>query len=120
MLIASILALIFGLLFILFPGPLNTAYGVTLQEGGEWVGRYLGSAFLGFAVLNWLGRSAHESEGKRAILLAGFVTAVTGLAVALFNAIFGSGNAFVWLNVVIYLFLAVGYGYFHFGKRAES
>ena len=120
MLIAAAVALVFGLAFILLPAQLMTAYGVTLQQGGLWVARYLGSAFLGIAVLNWLGRDVEEANARRAILLGDFVVSVTGLVVAMLDIRLGAGNALTWLNVVIYLFLAVGFGYFQFFRRANS
>ena len=120
MLIAAALALVFGLAFILLPAQLMTAYGVTLQQGGLWVARYLGSAFLGIAVLNWLVRDVEEANARRAILLGDFVVSVTGLVVAMLDIRLGSGNALAWLNVAIYLFLSVGFGYFQFFRRANS
>ena len=120
MAIAAVLALVFGLAFILVPAQLLALYGVTLEQGGQWVGRYLGSAFLGIGVLTWLGRKAAPGEGLRAILLGSFVLGVTGLVVAVLDSILGVGNALAWSTVVIYLFLTVGFGYFQFVKPAGS
>ena len=120
MAIAAVLALVFGLAFILVPAQLLAFYGVTLEQGGQWVGRYLGSAFLGIGVLTWLGRKAAPGEGLRAILLGSFVLGVTGLVVAVLDSILGVGNALAWSTVVIYLFLTVGFGYFQFVKPAGA
>jgi hypothetical protein len=120
MTIAAILALVFGLAFILVPIQLMAQYGVTMDAGGEWVGRYLGSAFLGIAVLTWSARSAPQCEALRAIILGDFVVSLTGLIVAILDVIFGPGNALVWSTVVIYLFLTIGFGYFQFAKPAPT
>jgi hypothetical protein len=114
--IAAVLALVFGLAFILVPAQLMSLYGITLGADGQWIGRYCGSAFLGIGVLTWLGRNASQSEALRAIVLGNFVTSVTGLVVAILNALLGTGNALVWSTVVIYLFLTLGFGYFQFVK----
>ena len=116
MAIAAVLALVFGLAFILVPTQTMSLYGITLEAGGQWLGRYLGSAFLGIAVLTWRARKAAQGDALRAVILGDLVVAVTGLIVAVLNKISGSGNALVWSTVVIYVFLTGGFGYFYFAK----
>jgi len=120
MAIAAVIAFVFGLAFILVPAQVMSLYGVTLEGAGLWVGRYLGSAFIGIGVLIWLARKATEGHALRAIVLGAFVTSVTGLVVAVLDSIYGSGNALVWSTVAIYLFLTVGFGYFQFAKPPSS
>ena len=120
MAIAAVLAFVFGLAFILVPAQLMSLYGVTLEAAGQWVGRYLGSAFIGIAVLNWFARNAAQNGTMRAIVLADFVVSITGLIVAVLDRLYGTGNALVWSTVAIYLFLALGFGYFQFVKPAGS
>ena len=120
MAIAAVLALVFGLAFVLIPAQLMSLYGVTLEAGGQWVGRYLGSAFLGIGVLTWLARNTTQGEALRAIVLGDFVTSATGLVVAVLHGIYGPGNALLWSTVAIYLFLTLGFGYFQFVKPAGS
>jgi hypothetical protein len=120
MAIAAVLAVVFGLGFILVPEQLMSIYGITLETAGQWIGRYLGSAFIGIAVLTWFARDAEPGEGLRAVVLGDFVASVLGLVVAILNAITGTGNALVWSNVVIYLFLTVGFGYFRFVEGVGS
>ncbi len=120
MAIAAVIAFVFGLAFILVPVQTMAMYGVTLDVGGQWLGRYLGSAFIGIAVLNWFARNAAQNGAKRAIILGFFVLSITGLIVAVLDGLYGSGNALVWSTVVIYLFLALGFGYFQFAKPVGS
>ena len=114
MAIAAILALLFGLAFILVPAWTMTSYAITLDEAGQWMTRYLGSAFLGIGVLTWLAKGDEGSESLSAIMLGAFVLSITGLVVSFLDAASGHGNSLHWLNVVIYLFLTVGWGYFRF------
>ena len=58
MAIAAVIAFIFGLSFILVPSQLLSMYGETLGITGQWVARYLGSAFIGIGVVNWFTRNA--------------------------------------------------------------
>jgi len=116
MAIAAIVAFLFGLSFILMPVQTMSMYGVTLDISGQFIGRYLGSAFIGVAVLTWFARNTKENGALRAILLGDFVLSLTGLVVALFDKFTGVGNALVWSTVVIYLLLGAGFGYFYFKK----
>jgi len=116
MTLAAVAAFLFGLAFLLVPGSTLSLYGITLDPSGEWVARYLGSAFLGIAAITWLGRSATSGSGLRAILEGGFVVSITGLLVAIFDRVYGPGNMLVWSTVVIYLLLSLGFGYFVFMK----
>ena len=120
MAIAAVLALVFGLAFILVPTQTMSLYEITLGVGGQWVGRYLGSAFLGIAVLTWLVRKSQQGNALRAVILGDLVVSVTGLIVAVLNKISGQGNALVWSTVVIYIFLTAGFGYFYFAKTKPA
>ncbi len=114
--IAAIVAFLFGLAFILVPVQTMSMYGVTLDISGQFLGRYLGSAFLGVAVLTWFARNSKEDGALRAILLGNLVLTLTGFVVALLDVFTGVGNALVWSTVVIYLLLGAGFGYFYFKK----
>lgn len=120
MIVTAVVALIFGLGFILVPAQSLSLYGVTLNLSGLFVARYFGSALLGVAVLAWLARNAPASIARQAIVLGLFVLSVTGFVVALFDKFMGPANALVWINVVIYLLLALGFGYFAFIKKGDT
>ncbi len=116
MTIAAIIALVFGLGFIVAPAASLNLYGTSTDVTGQFLGRYLGSSLLGIAFLTWLTRNAPASPTRKAVLAALFATMVLGFAVALYDKFAGAGNALIWLNVVIYLLLALGFGYFAFMK----
>jgi hypothetical protein len=82
--------------------------------------RYLGATFIGLAVLAWLARNARPSEARAAIVLALFTTTALGFVVALYDKFAGVGNALVWSSVVIYLLLAIGFGYFSFMRGGDA
>ena len=120
MAIAAVIAIVYGLAFILVPVQTIELYGSTLDESGLWVARYLGSAFIGIVVISWFARNAAYNGAMRAIVLGFFVLSITGLIGAVLDVIYGSGNALLWITVVIYLLLALGFGYFQFTKPADS
>ncbi|MFC1819802.1 hypothetical protein ACFLZG_01790 [Thermodesulfobacteriota bacterium] len=117
MVITSIVALLFGLAFVFVAGTLMSFYGVSLSPGGLIVARLFGAALLGFAVLTWSARNAEESKARSAIILALFISDTIGFIVALIGQLSGVLNAFGWSTVIIYLLLALGFGYFQFINR---
>jgi hypothetical protein len=116
MIISTVVAFIFGLGFIVAPAASLNPYGVTTDLTGLFLGRYLGASLLGTAFITWLTRNATPSDTRKGLLTGLFVTMLLGFIVALYDKFAGSGNALIWLNVVIYLLLAIGFGYFRFMK----
>jgi len=118
--INTIVAGIFGLTFMLVPETSLSLYGVMLSPGGVVVTRLFGAALFGYAVLSWFARNAGESEARRAILLAMVVGDTLGFILALMGQLSGVVNSLGWSTVVIYLLLAMGFGYFQFMKPSTS
>lgn len=118
--IYAIISAIFGLTFVFFPAMSLALYGITLSPGGILVVRLFGVALLEFALLSWFVRNAGDSEARQAIILAFFVGEVVGFIVALFGQLSGAVNVLGWSTVAIYLFLAIGFGYFQFKKPSRA
>ena len=116
MTIAAVVALVFGLGFIIAPVASLNLYGTETNVTGQFLGRYLGSSLLGIAFLTWLVRNAPASPTRRGVLIALCINMVLGFVVALYDKFAGAGNNLIWLNVAIYLLLALGFGYFAFMK----
>ena len=112
MTITAVVAFIFGLAFVLFPTATLDMYGNTLEGVGVFMTRYFGSALLGLAFLAWFTRK----DTSKGVVLGLFVTVLLGFVVALWDMFAGTGNALRWINVVIYLLLTLGFGYFGFMK----
>ena len=120
MVITAIVALLFGLAFVLIAGPILSLYGISLSPGGLIVARLFGAALLGFAVLTWYARKAEESTARKSIILALFISETIGFIVALVGQFSGAVNALGWTTVIIYLLLALGFAYFQFKKQSAS
>ena len=117
----SIVAILFGLGFVLIPSTVVDYYGVELSDAGLYVAQLLGAAFIGFAFLTWFAKDSRESSARRAILLAMLVSDAIGFVVALLMQIADPAivNSLGWLTVAIYLLLALGWGYFYFLQPSE-
>ncbi len=111
----AVLSLVFGVALVLAPASLASFYGGTLSEDGIYVARLLGAAFLGICVLTTFARNATDTDARRAIVLAYFIANAIGFIVALLDQL-ARPDVLGWSIVVIYLLLALGYGYFQFVK----
>jgi hypothetical protein len=120
MTIKAVIVVIFGIGFVLMPTTLMSFYGTTLNSGGTMMAQLLGASFIILGILLWLAKNAPSSEVTlRALVLAIFVGDTIGFVVALLAQLAGTANALGWSTVVIYLLLALGFGYFQFSKSAS-
>ena len=118
--INSIISAVFGFGLILAPGTISSLYGQHLEIGGCANTRMWGTAILGYALLTWLCRNAEDSETRRRVVLALFCYFTVGFASCLFN-FWNEPQPFIsWTTPLLYLLLALGYGYFHFAHRIRS
>jgi hypothetical protein len=76
------------------------------------LGRLFGGALLTFGVILWLARDFRDEAAVRAALIGGLAGDVVNLVVATMGTLAGTTNALGWSTVLIYLFGAVGSGYF--------
>ena len=120
MIINSIVAIVFGVLFVIVPAQAYSCYNITADEQLIYMGRLFGSALIGFALLTWIARNANDSDARRAIVYALFTADCIGFIIALIGQINNVVNALGWSTVAIYLLLALGFGYFQFFKPAPS
>ena len=105
---------------LLLPGTLMSLYELTLGDGGIMMARLLGASYLLLCVMLVLARNDPGSQSLKAIVLAVFVGDTIGFVVALISQIGGAVGALGWTTVALYLFLALGFGYFQFFKPPAS
>ena len=113
--VKAVISLAFGITFALVPAAVMPLYGATLDPIGTLMARLLGACLIGIGLICWLDRSA-DPQALRGITLALCVGDTVGFIAALLGQLSGVMNALGWVNVAIWLFLAVGLGYFRFLK----
>lgn len=108
------LAYAFGNLFI--PKTIVLLYFVTDTPTAEVLIalRYFGWGLLAVGLITAFVANAPASEAKQGIVKALFIADIVGLIVSLMGVFSGTFTAFGWSAVVIYVFLAAGFGYFWF------
>lgn len=110
----------FGATCIFVPNWLFSLYGVDLTPPGEFMTQLAGAAYLGFGVLAFLARSSESKDFRMALALALFIQDSIGAVISIYAQISGLFNTLGWSTVAVYLFLALGYGYFRFLKPEGS
>ena len=117
-LINSILALVFGLGFLIVPADVLKQYGILMMpKAGIAIARLYGAALIGFSILSWFAKDLNPGDGRRAIASAIFIMDAISVIISLMNRLNGVTNNLGWANVVIFGLLAAGFGYFTFVKK---
>ena len=116
----AMIAGLFGLAFVFAPAQLLAQYGLVVDAGFGLVAQLFGAALVGYAILTWLVRKVGDSEARRAIVLALFISDGVAFVLALMAQLKGLVTSLGWSTVAIYLLLAVGFAYFHFAKPSEA
>jgi hypothetical protein len=104
----GVLAVLFGLSFLLVPAMVLPLYGITPDAATVIMSRFFGVALLHLGVLLWLAREA-RGAAERAMVLAGVVGSAAGVTVALMGVMSGVVNQLGWSTVLIYALLLAGY-----------
>ena len=114
------IALFFGLGCAIFAVPLIQLYGLAANEAAIWTTRLVGGSILGFSALMWFGANTASAEARRVIAFALFVQDIVGLVASMEIQLGGNINVLGWSNPILYLLLALGYGYFAFIAKEEN
>lgn len=105
----GVLALVFGLSFLVVPATVLAMYGAPTDPATVLMSRFFGVALLQLGLLLYLIRETRDAATQRAGALAGVVGSIAGLAVALVGVMGGVVNALGWSTVAIYAVLLLGY-----------
>lgn len=120
LIIKAIVCLCLGIPILFVPNFVYSIFGATLAAGGVFAAREYGASLIGNLMLTWFARDSQESKARWAIILALFVYDAIGVVISLIAVISGVLNPLAWLVVALYLFLALGFGYFLIPGKKSS
>ena len=106
--ITAIVAILYGLAFVLIPDNLNALYGVPSAPHTALYTRFFGSALLGLGVITWFAKDFRSWDAIRGVLIGTAVTTAIGGLIALFAVVTGLSNAMTWTSVLVYALIFVG------------
>ena len=119
LMLKAIISLAFGIGFVAIPAAVWSIYGVTLDPIGILMTRFLAACLIGIGFVCWITRNA-DFNTLKGITLSLFIADTIGFIVALTAQLSGIINTLGWINVAIWLLLALGLGYFRFLKPGTS
>jgi hypothetical protein len=105
----GILAIVFGLSFLLVPAMVLLMYGVEANSATLLMSRFFGVALLQIGLLLYFIRETRDAATARAGALSGVVGSIAGLCVGLMGVMGGVVNGLGWSTVAIYAALLGGY-----------
>ena len=117
LMIATVVAAVFGLGFLIVPAELVALCGPRLNPAGIVVGRVAGSTILGFAIVYWGARNGKGAEALKAVLVAACISNGLDALILLHATWTGIINTMGWVQVAINGLLALGFAYFAWSKR---
>jgi peptidoglycan/LPS O-acetylase OafA/YrhL len=106
--IIAVVAVLYGLAFVLIPDSINALYGVPSEPHVALYTRFFGSALLGFGVIDWFAKDFRSWDAIRGVLIGAIVTTAIGGLIALYAVLSGLSNAMTWTSVLVYALLFVG------------
>ena len=105
----GVIAIAFGLSFLLVPGTVLPMYGAPADAATVLMSRFFGVALLQVGLMLYLLRETRDAATQRSMALAGVVGSVAGVLVSLMGVMGGAVNALGWSTVAIYAALLLGY-----------
>jgi hypothetical protein len=114
--LAGVLALVFGLGFLLAPAKVLPLYGVATEPPVVLMARFFGATLVQLGLVLYLIRDVRDPITRRGVVLGSFLGSLAGFVVSLTAQFWGLVNSFGWSSVAIYGVLLLGYGAFVFGN----
>ena len=115
--VATVLTLALGLLWILLPQSMLMSWDVSFDEVTIYMDRRYGGLFFGYVVILWLSRASEPSQARTAILAGGSVVTTLMAVLSLIGVLTGVVGPMVWSAVVIEVALAAAFVYFYVTLR---
>jgi hypothetical protein len=118
--LAGLLALAFGLGFLLAPARVLPLYGIVAEPVVALMARFFGATLVQLGLVLYLIRDVSDFTTRRGVVIGSFLGSLAGFVVSLTAQFWGLVNSFGWSSVVIYGVLLLGYGFFVFGSPRNA
>ncbi len=113
----AIIYFVLGVGNVVAPAAFLSGFGVSLNASGDLFARVIGSAAVGFALVNWGCRDAGPSRLFTMVLYGNLSEKVIQVVLILLALNAGVFNSMGWVMLTLQALIGVGFAYFAFGKR---
>jgi hypothetical protein len=114
LLVNSIVCIVCSLALLLIPAAILAVFGMTDRATEKLLLQFFGAELLGTGLITLFALNTKELRSQRSLTLSFFITDGIAFIVALGGLLAGTMNALGWLIALLFLLLAVGFGYFQF------
>jgi hypothetical protein len=119
LLLGALLALLFALGLLLGPTTILTVFGLGTGPGENLVAQLLGATLVVPALIGWFARDVADPGSRAAVVVPLFLWSVIGFVISLLGVLSKALKLSGWGIVVLFLFFALGYGYFQFFRSTD-
>ncbi len=109
--INGVVSIAYGLVGLVGPAALASAYGVEITDREGLVLRSLSASYLGLGVLCWLARGLSDGAARRSIAAGALVSWGLSVPVAFAGQLAGLFNTLGWSVVGLQLAFVLGWGW---------
>jgi hypothetical protein len=109
--ISAVIAVLFGLAFVLAPTAAGSVYGIPPEAHTALALQFFGSVLIGIAVVNWFAKDFADWEAVRGVMIANVIGNAIGGGVNLLGTFQGLINGMGWTSTIIYALLLIGFLY---------
>ena len=115
----GVVLVLFALGMLLMPAALLDLFGFGSSGAVKLLGQLVGVELLANGLLSMFAMSVEEHGVQRALTLSFFIADGIGFIVSVGGVLSRAMNDLGWAIAVVYLLLALGFGYFQFIGPAE-
>ena len=116
--IAAVYGIVIGLAGLLAPGTMATMGGLPASSGWFMVGRFMGVANIGLALIAWLVRNADASKARDGVTMGFFIFFSLHALTSLYGQFTDTSTSMHWIMAAVQGLIAVGF--FMAGKASMS
>jgi hypothetical protein len=106
--IASVVAIIYAIVFVLIPGYVVLAFGAPPEVHVNLNLQFCGAALSAWGVILWFARDFQERAAVRGVLIGSVVGDVVFVLLNLWGILQGFLNALAWSSTIVMLLLLLG------------
>ena len=114
LLVNSIISVFSSLALLLMPAVILDLFGMTASPTDKLMIQFFGAELLGTGLITLFALNTKELRSQRSLTLSFFIIDGIGFIVALGGMLTRVMNGLGWIVVLVFLLLALGFGYFQF------
>lgn len=119
LLLSALVSLLFALGLLLGAPTVLALFKLKSGPSENLVAQLLGAALIVPALLSWFARDVTEPSSRAAVIVPLFLFDAIGFVISLLGVLSKAAGQTGWVVVVLFLFFALGFGYFQFVRAGE-